>query len=574
MSEERPNQPPVDELPEATVEKPSGISIVWLIPIVAALVGGWLAYKTISESGPTITITFEDASGLEAGKTKIKYKSVTVGQVETVEIEDLQRVLVTAKMSKRSEKYMKEDTQFWVVRPRIGAGGVSGLETLVSGAFIGIAPRATGAPTNNFTGLEKPPGVHVDEKGATFKLHTKGLGSVVGGTSIFHRDIKVGRVVDYEFSEDKENVIIDIFIEDPYHLLVHNSSRFWLKTGIDVNYSAEGLEFKVESLATLLGGGISFDTEVTAGGSRAPSKPGTMFKLFKDFKSTGEAKYVTKNHYLVHFDGSVRGLNIGAPVEFRGIKVGSVIDIAAKWDPETLTVDIPVVIELEPERFASREHIETAQEQRYDTGKKLVEHGLRAQLQTGSLLTGQLFVQLEFFPDLPKKQLIFGDKYPEIPTVPSTMDQFRRTVTDVLAEVRKIPLDKIGQELLETIQGANKLANSPELVEAVHNLNVTLEEIREMTVETRDSLNRSFDDLGTLTQHLDIKVVTLSDSIEKTLGATRAALKVARPGSPAAVNLNNALKELASAARSIRVLADYLERHPEALVQGKGKSGR
>ena len=169
MSEERPNQPPVDELPEAHIERPRGISIVWLIPLIAALVGGWLAYKTISESGPTITITFENASGLEAGKTKLKYKSITVGQVEKIDLHDLQKVFVTAKMAKHAEKYMTEDTRFWVVRPRIGAGGISGLETLISGAFIGIDPRPTGAPTLTFTGLEKPPGVHADEEGATFQ---------------------------------------------------------------------------------------------------------------------------------------------------------------------------------------------------------------------------------------------------------------------------------------------------------------------------------------------------------------------------------------------------------------------
>jgi paraquat-inducible protein B len=574
MSEERPNQPPVDKLPEATVEKPSGISIVWIIPLVAALVGGWLAYKTISEKGPTITITFEDAAGLEAGKTKVKFKSITVGQVEKVAVHDIKKVEVTAKMDNHAEKDMTEDTEFWVVRPRIGAGGVSGLETLVSGAYIGINPRKTGAPTSTFTGLEKPPGIGVDDEGAQFILKAENLGTILPGTSIFYRDIKVGRVVDYEFAEDKEGVIIEIFIEAPHHLLVHNTSRFWLKTGIDVAYSAEGLEVKVESLATLLAGGIAFDNPVTAGGSNTPSKSGTEFTLFPDIKSKGEAKYVKKNNFLVRFDGSVRGLNIGAPVEFRGIKIGSVIDIAAKWDPKTFTVDIPVVIELEPERFSTREEVESREPKRHELNNKLVELGLRAQLQTGSLLTGQLYVELDFYPDDPKKQLILGGKYPEIPTVPSSMDQLKHNVNAFVEELNKMPLDKIGQELLETMQGANRFANAPELLEAIHTLNVTLEEIRGMTVETRDSLNRSFDDLGTLTQHLDIKVVTLSESIEKTLGATRAALKVAKPGSPAAVNLNNALKELASAARSIRVLADYLERHPEALVQGKGKSGR
>ena len=571
MSDERPHPSQVDDLPEAVVEKPRGMSIVWLIPVVAALIGGWLAYKAISESGPTITITFEDPSGLEAGKTKIKYKSVTVGEVEKIELKSLQNVTVTAKMAKHAEKFITENTRFWVVRPRIGGGGVSGLETLVSGAYIGIDPR-TGPPARAFTGLEKPPGVQVDEEGAQFQLQAKDLGSALPGTPILHHDIKVGRVVDYKFAEDGDGVLIDIFMEAPHHLLVQDTSRFWQKTGIDVSYGAEGFEIQVESLSALLAGGIAFDTPVTAGGANEPSKPGTVFPLFKNLKSMGEAKYVRKIPYLLHFDGSVRGLSVGAPVEFRGIKVGNVTDVAVRIDPKTLQVEIPVIIQLEPERLMSPGvHISAKP---YEVGAIMVQRGLRARLETGSLLTGQLFVELDFYPKLPQASLLMTGKYPEMPTVPSTMDEFRRTATDVLAEIRRVPFDKIGQELLETIHGANRFANSPELLKAVHTLNATLEEIHEITRDAKGSLNKSFTSIETLTQNLDEKVVTLADSIEKTLNATRSALEIADPNSPAAVNLTTALGELAAAARSIRGLADYLERHPEALVHGKGGGER
>ncbi len=571
MSDERPHQSQVDELPEAVVEKPRGMSIVWLIPVVAALIGGWLAYKTISESGPTITITFEDASGLEAGKTKIKYKSVTVGEVENIELTSLQNVTVTAKVAKHAEQYMTENTKFWVVRPRIGSSGISGLETLISGAYIGVAPR-TGPPMLMFTGLETPPGVQVDEEGATFTLQATDVGSAFPGTPILHHDINVGRVVDHNFAEGEGGVIIDIFIEAPHHLLVWDTSRFWRKTGIDVSYGTQGLEVQIESLATLLAGGIAFDTPVTAGGSNEPSKSGTVFTLFKNIKSIGEAKYIRKVPYLLHFDGSVRGLSLGAPVEFRGIKIGTVTDVAVTINPKTLDIEIPVIIEIQPERLTTPEAL--GSKKPYEVGALMVKRGMRARLETGSLLTGQLFIDLDFYPKLAQESLLMTGKYPEIPTIPSAMDEFRRTASDVLAEIRKVPFDKIGQEILETLQGANQFANSPELLEAVHTLNATLEEIHELTRDTKGSLNRSFDSLETLTQHLDIKVVTLADSIEKTLGTARSALEIADPNSPAAVNLATALEELSAAARSIRVLADYLEQHPEALVQGKGGGER
>jgi len=552
MKYDDPNDVDIDELPEIAVQKKGGFSIVWIIPIVAALVGGWLAYKTISEKGPTITITFKDGGGLEAGKTKIKYKSIEIGTVKSLDIShDLSHVVVIAEFSKKSEPHLTENTKFWVVRPRVGLGGISGLETLVSGAFIAIDPRP-GPSARTFTGLEKPPGVTREDEGSQFQLRAENLGSSSPGAPIFFHDIQVGRVLDFELDKDDEGVVIDIFIQAPHHLRVRDTSRFWQLSGFEISLGAEGLDVKMESLSSLLTGGIAFDTPATAGGSSEPSQPGTTFKLFKSFASIQEEKYVVTRPFLVNFDGSVRGLSVGAPVEFRGIKIGSVSDIAINFDPKTLEIKIPVLIDIQPERIASTKMIQVqAQKEKYAAMKRLVKRGLRAQLQTGSLLTGQLFVQLDFHPDLPKQELIMAGKYPEIPAVPATMDQLRRTVTDVMAEIRRLPLDKIAQEILETVEGANHLVNSPDTQEAVHSLNAALGNVEK------------------LTEGLDQRVNSLTVSLDKTLAKARSAMEVANPNSPAAVNLNSALKELSAAARSIRVLADYLEQHPEALVKGK-----
>lgn len=567
MSDKKLQQSLIDQLPEAVITKQRGISIVWFIPLVACLIGGWLAYKTISESGPTITISFEDASGLEAGKTKIKYKSVIIGEVKKIELKSLQSVTVTAKMAKSGEKFMTEETKFWIVRPRIGGSEISGLETLVSGSYISVDPRP-GSPMLNFKGLEKPPGVLVGEKGAQFKLHADDLGSVFPGTPILHRGVTVGRVVDYKFAEDGEGVLIDIFVKAPYHLLVRNGSRFWQQSGFNISFGLDGLKINIGSIASLITGGISFDSPITADGKSEPIKPGTICQLFQNHDSIGESKYVKKVPYLLHFVGSVRGLKKGAPVEFRGFKVGSVTDVSVTINPETLAITIPVIIVLEPERLTTSSL--TGISKPYKVTDLMVQQGLRAQLQTGNLLTGQLYVDLDFHNDLAKEALLMDGKYPEIPTIPATLNVFKKSALDLMAEIRKIPFNKIGNGLLKTIQGANRLTNSPELLEAVHNLNATLTELHKLTSKG-GALNKSFDNIAILSEHMDSKIAALAKSIEKTLKTIRNTMATADPNSPAVINFTNTMNELSSTARSVRSLADYLEQHPESLIHGKGK---
>lgn len=552
MKDEDPNPNNFEELAEVTVRKKRGISIVWIIPLVAALIGGWLTYKTISEQGPTVTITFEGGGGLEAGKTKIKYKSIAIGTVKRVHISpDLSHVIVIAEFSKHAEPHLTENSRFWVVRPQVGLGGISGLETLVSGAYIAIDPRP-GPSARTFTGLEKPPGVTGEDEGAQFQLRAENLGSSSPGAPVLYHDIQVGRVLDYVLDKEGEGVFIDIFIQAPHHLRVRDTSRFWQLSGFEISLGAEGLDVKMESLSSLLTGGIAFDSPPTAGGSVEPSQSGTAFKLFKNFSSIQEEKYVMTRPFVVNFDGSVRGLSVGAPVEFRGIKIGMVSDIAVNLDPKTLEIKIPVLIEIQPERITATKAVQShVLEDRYAIMKHMVKRGLRAQLETGSLLTGQLFVGLDFHQDLPQKELILTGKYPEIPAIPAAMDQLRRTVTDVMAEIRRMPLDKIANEILETVEGGNRLVNSSDTQKAVHNLNLALGNVEKFT------------------EGLDRQINTLANSLDNTLVTVRNTLQVADPNSPAAVNMNNALKELSAAARSIRVLADYLEQHPEALVKGK-----
>ena len=289
----------VTDVPEVEVAERRGLSIVWLIPLVAGAIALWLGYSTLRDQGPSVTISFENAEGLEADKTKVKYKDVEVGVVEDVAIsEDLSQIIVTARMHKEAEPYMNDGTRFWIVRPRVGAGGVSGLGTLLSGAFIEVDP-GSGAATTAFEGLEEPPPIRSDEAGRRYELHAEKLGSVARGSPVYYRSVEVGQVLGYELADDKENMVIDIFVAAPHDQLVRDNSRFWNASGIDVSVGAEGVNVAVELLQALLAGGIAFDTPAI-GRPGEPAAADTVFPLFESFRAVTEV--------ALHREGPLRGL--------------------------------------------------------------------------------------------------------------------------------------------------------------------------------------------------------------------------------------------------------------------------
>jgi len=523
--------------PEAIVKTKKGFSfsIVWLVPVVAALIGGWLVYKAFSEKGPTITITFKTAEGLEAGKTKIKYKDVDIGQVESIDIsEDLSHVIVTAEMGKRAENHLTENTRFWVVRARVAAGGVSGLGTIFSGAYIGIDPGKPGKPTRSFEGLEIPPVITTGLPGAHFTLKAERLGSLDIGSPVYYRQIKVGQVVAYELEKDGTAVDIKIFIHAPHHEAVHQNTRFWNASGLDVSVDASGIRVNTESFVTMMVGGIAFDTptNLEPGG---PAGEGHTFRLYESREKSLEESYVQKKPWLLHFEGSVRGLTVGAPVDFRGIEIGRVTDIVLEFDWEKLAFRIPVLIELEPDRidWIGKQTMDRQQGMEF-----LVENGLRAQLKQGSLLTGQLYVALDMYPDAPPAKIIWGEPYAEIPTIPTPMEEITRNVTKIVEKFEKIPLEKIGNDLRDTMA----------------------------------HLNKTTEQLQKLVQNLDASVVPAANAtLEQTQKTLIKVDRLLNADSPTGHELKRALGELADAARNISILMDYLERHPESVVFGKEK---
>jgi paraquat-inducible protein B len=544
-----PGQEP-DAVPAAAVSTSRGISIVWLVPLVAAVIGIWLAYTTLQARGPTITITFDTAEGLEAGKTKVKYKDVEVGTVESVRLsEDLNHIVVTAQMVKDAEAYMTDGTRFWVVSPRLGAAGVSGLGTLLSGVYIGLDPQP-GAPARSFEGLAEPPLITSDTPGHHYTLHAATRGSLVRGSAVYFRGIEVGQVVDYALADDNQSLNIQVFVRAPHDQLVQDDSRFWNASGFRATLTASGVQLETESVQSLLSGGIAFDTPTSATPGK-PSPENTVFTLYDSYESVTQAGFTTKVPYLVHFDESVRGLSPGAPVEFRGLRVGTVTDVGLEIDVADESIRIPVTLDIEPQRITltgADDAEALVDKSPYVLMEKLVERGLRAQLQSGNLVTGQLLVDLGFHPDAAAAKLGHGGEYPEIPSVPSEIEALTSSVNGVLTELASLPLTDLVQELRLTVRGVNALVTSPQ------------------TAGTLEALHVTATELQTLLRSIDQQIGPLMTQAQGTLASAEA---LVGSNSQTRYDLNSMLKELAGAARAIRVFADYLERHPEALLRGK-----
>ncbi|MFN2427977.1 MAG: intermembrane transport protein PqiB [Candidatus Binatia bacterium] len=530
--------PPTESVPEVLIEKRRGLPLVWLIPVVAAVVAAWLGWSTYSNKGPTITITFETAAGLEVGKTLVKYRDVTLGIVTDVTLShDLTHVVVTAEMEKSAANQLHEDTEFWIENARVTASGVSGLGTLVSGAYIGVKP-GSGAPATSFKGSEEPPVLQVTVPGSKYTLHSDKRGSIGANSPIYYRGIQVGEVLGSSLDIEANEVVIFAFVRAPYDAMVKPQTRFWNAGGVDVSLGAAGLHVRTESMVTLLVGGITFDTPATAR-KNAPSPEGSDFPLFGSYDDIEEAGYTQKMRYLLNFTGSVAGLEPGAPVTFRGMKIGYVQSLELEIDSTDYSVRVPVVIEIQPERA----HIVGEDENGppRDRMEQFIEKGLRAQLRSGSLLTGSLVVALDFFPSEPAATMVEVDGNFVIPTVPSAIEQLTEKATKFFDKLADAPVADLVVALHKTVQSVDELITSASLHEGIDGLAPLLESIK----KTADSARVTLDSAGTMV------------------------------GDDSALrhDLQRALGELTEMARSVRTLTDYLERNPNSLIFGKPAGG-
>ena len=521
---------------EAVVREKKSFSIVWIVPIVALLIGGWLVYKAISEKGATVTISFKSAEGLEAGKTKIKYKDVEVGKVTAIVLDkDLANVIVTAELNKEAKTYLTEQTRFWVVRARLRAGEVSGIGTLFGGAYIAIDPVLKGALKSSFIGLETPPVVTTDKEGRHYTLKSEKLGSLDVGSPVYFRHIEVGQVESYQLDDDGKHVSIKVFIEAPHYLYVKKNTQFWNAGGIDFTVDANGLRVDTQSVVSLMIGGLAFDNPDHIGNNE-PAENDYIFKLYNSHEEAAEDEYTLKNEWLLVFDGSVRGLTEDAPVEFKGIKIGKVLDINVKVDINSARIPILVLIEIEPERITPA-ILSYSDSERKEFLNALIAKGLRAQLKSGNILTGQLFVDFDFHPNESAQEIDWKGRYPTFPTVKAPFDEALAVLQRLVDQIDKIPFQKIGEDLHSAVKNIDTMIKQTEVL--INNLNTTV--APEMTA-----------------------------ALEQAKKSMAAMEKVLSSNSPINQDARRVLDEFAGAARSMRVLADYLERHPEALIYGKG----
>jgi paraquat-inducible protein B len=527
------------EVREARIQR-RRFAPIWLVPIAAVAIAGWLGWKTYSQRGPLITITFPSAEGIEAGRTRVLLRNVEVGMVEYLDLSrDLRRVEVHARMRSDLKDHLTSGTRFWVVRPRLGVGGVSGLGTLFSGAYIEMEP-GTGRRTETFKGLEEPPVLPPSGEGKSFVLRARSLGSLSRGSPVYYRGVPVGEVLGATLATDAQSVAVNVFVRGPHDQLVRPETRFWNASGIEVSAGGgAGFRARAESLQAVFLGGIAFDTR-DEGLNEPPSPKDSEFELYSDKDSAQNTPYGPQVSYLVHFTGSVRGIDVGTPVELLGIRVGRVIDVRLEGEAGRLRV--PVTVMLDPERVLLHQGELPTEGQKLQQSTDaqmeiLVARGLRAELQSGSLLTGSKVVALAFHPRAPRARLTFGGRYPEIPTIPgSGFDDLAESATRLLADARTL------------VQGANQVLRSPELAGTIKNLDQLTREASTHIGPTMQSLQGA------------------SAQLEKTLAATSGLLGSSTTGTG---ELPRALRDLREASRSVRLLADYLERHPEALVQGK-----
>jgi paraquat-inducible protein B len=525
------------ELPRPVVKhRRVNVSLIWLVPVLAALVGLSLVVNYWLQAGPEITINFQSAEGLDAGKTPVKYKNVIIGRVHKIRLSaDHKSVLVGVSLEKSAEGFATEGTRYWVVRPRIGLGGVSGIDTLLSGSFIGADVGDSSVPQSDFKGLEIPPSVNHGAPGRSFSLHTDDLGSLDIGSPIYYRRIQVGHVVSYQLDPDGKGVSLGIFIDGPNDKFVTKSTRFWNASGIDLSLGADGLKVNTQSLASVLAGGVAF-LDPRGPHDSTPAPELTPYQLFPD-QATAMAPPDGEPHYFrMRFDQSVRGLTVDAPVEFLGINIGKVVSVNLDYDEQKQRFPVIVGAVVYPQRLGNAynklEALAKARGENPDLTQmmgRLVDHGLRAQARSGNILTGQLYVALDFVPHAPKVDFDPNAKPLMIPTVPGSFDKLQEQLAEIVDKIDKIPFDSIGKNLDQTLAG----------------LNATVKQVNGKTLpELKSTLQ----------------------GVQKTMGTANDALS---GDSPLQQNLGATLEELQRTARSLRVLTDYLSGHPEALIRGR-----
>jgi paraquat-inducible protein B len=537
-------RPAPDSLPEAVPARSrwDRLPLIWILPIVVVLAGAFVVIHEKLAEGTGIEITFLTAEDLEANKTKIRYKDVEIGEVRNIHVsKDRKGVVVDAVIHRDASDYLVEDTRFWVVRPRISAAGITGLGTLVTGAFISLDIGGSKTASKHFMGLETPPIVTSDLPGREFVLHSEDLGSLGIGSSVFYRHIVAGQVVGYELDPGGNGVTVKVFINAPFDRYVTGATRFWEASGIDMSVGTNGVKLHTESLTSILQGGVAFRALPGAAPTTVPAD--TTFALYNDEDRAMTPTETEIRSFVMFFKGSLRGLSSGAPVELHGIGVGQVQSVSVEYDPESGSLRFPVTVDLYPQRIrgakvgapapASQQAEDLASRKLIDS---LVQRGVRAELRTGNLLTGQKYVDMDPHPDAPAEKVWWNADPAIFPTVSNGIDEIQDSMASIAKKLQKVPFDQLSYRLMATLS----------------------------------TLDTTLRDTDTLMHQVSTDI---APQVQATLAQTREAMQNAKEllgkDAPLQSDLGAALLQLSRAAKSISALVDYLERHPESLLRGK-----
>ena len=533
MPEDAPDPAP----PAAPVTPPRrGLSPVWIIPIVAALLGLWLVYKHFSEKGPEVTVTFENAEGIIAGKTPVLCRNVNVGTVGIVKLSsDIKHVIVDLDMTRESVDLLKTDTQIWVVKPRYGGSGISGLGTIVSGSYLELQPGIKKTERRHFVGLENPPVTPPGVPGLHLKLIAEHAGGVNPGSSIIYKGISIGKIETRTFHPEDGQVEFGAFVSGDYARLISKDTRFWNLSGIDLQVGANGFQLRSGTLETLISGGVTFNEPDDKKMPDHPVPDGTAFTLFDTYTDATSVRINPIMPYLLLFTESVRGLSLDAPVEFRGIRIGTVMGISFKYLPDDPEHRVPVLIKLDPTLLLDLPADDFTEARSYIAAN--VDNGLRASLKTGSYLTGQLYVDLDFQKDAPPASVTQAQGYYMLPTTGSGLGEIEEKVSALLDKFKALPLEA-------TVANANDL-----LVQ-----------------------------FKGVAQHLDTILASkdtqnLPTSLRASLGELQKTLSGYNDKSDFYQGLSGTLRQLNDTLQSLRGLTETLERKPNSLIFGKPSGG-
>ncbi len=558
------------DLPEAKVMAKVGrsrwLSPIWAIPIVTVLIAGFLVWHTYSQRGPTITITFRGAEGLTAGQSQLRYRDVVMGTVQDIALSpDLAHVTMTVRTTRAAEPLLTDNARFWVVKPRLFAGSLTGLDTLLSGSYIQMVPAAPGgAAQRHFTGLEDPPLLTAQEPGSTFLLQADRIGSISLGSPVFFRDLEVGQVLGWDLADMAESVTIHAFIRAPFDRYVMTGSRFWNASGISLRLGADGVQVQLESLRALLLGGIAFETPDAARQARTTTPPDEPFRLYASQEAANNAAITRRVPVVSYFTDSITGLARGAPVTFQGVRIGEVLGYDLTYDAETEKLRVPVRYEIEPERIAGS--IQAEGRGVLENARLLVRQGMRARLVSANLITGQQQVALEMIENATPAEISMEGSVIVMPTVPGQFASILDAASRVLADIQGLPWQQIGQNVNNTVAGVNDLVRSPQLQSSLTALLGTLTAAEEAVRRIDTALLPTLRGLPQMMANLNSAVSQANRLIVSANRGYGDELQFQR-------DLERMLEQITVAARALRSLMDQLNRNPESLIRGRSTQG-